>query len=109
MYEDTNNQCNTKLGTAIGYLSGMSSSERSTFSSSNDYVISTARTRLEAWAASKGKTINYNNGSLSPLNTLVSFIGNVNNNIIIVLVLLSLVGLTAIGAHGYIQIKRNKE
>ena len=109
MYEDTNNQCNTKLGTAIGYLSGMSSSERSTFSSSNDYVISTARTRLEAWAASKGKTINYSNGSLSPLNTLVSFANKENNNIIIVLVLLSLVGLTAIGAHGYIQIKRNKE
>ena len=106
MYEDTNNQCNTKLGTAIGYLSGMSSSERSTFSSSNDYVISTARTRLEAWATSKGKTINYSNGSLSSFNELVSFTSHENNNAIIMLVILSIAGVSAIGACIYTNNKK---
>ena len=109
MFEDENNQCNSKLNIALGYFQNLSSADKNTFKTSNDYVISTARTRLEAWAASKGKTIDYSNGSLSPVNELVSFASHETNNTIIVLVLLSLVGLTAIGARGYIQIKRNKE
>ena len=65
MYEDTNNQCVSKLGMAIGYLSNLSASELQTFQTSNDYVIATARTRLEAWATNQGKTINYNTGDVT--------------------------------------------
>ncbi len=65
MYEDTNNQCTTKLSTAIGYLSSLSSSELTTFQTSSSYVIATARERLEAWARNQGKTINYDAGDVS--------------------------------------------
>ena len=63
MFEDTNNQCLTKLNIAIGYLNTMSDEELSTFQNSEDYVISTARDRLEAWARNQGKTINYSGES----------------------------------------------
>ena len=109
MYEDTANQCNSKLSIAVGYLGGMSSSERTTFQTSKDYVISTARARLEAWATSQGKTINYSNGSLSSYNTLLGISHNGSNNATIMIVLLTLVGLTAVGGCAYIQIKRNKQ
>ena len=63
MFEDTNNQCLTKLNIAIGYLNTMSSDELNTFQTSEDYVISTARDRLEAWARNQGKTIDYSGES----------------------------------------------
>ena len=107
MFEDTSNQCKSKLNTAVGYLSNLSSSQRSTFATSSDYVISTARTRLEAWATSQGKTINYINGTLSPVNTLVSFVNNENNNAIIMLAILSVAGISAIGACIYTNKKKS--
>ena len=61
MYEDTNEQCTTKFATAKGYFEALSLSERNTFMSSNDYVISTARERFEAWARNRGQNITYVN------------------------------------------------
>ena len=57
MFEDTNKQCVDKFPIAKGYFEGLSKAERNTFMTSNDYVISTARERLVAWAAYHGKTI----------------------------------------------------
>lgn len=65
MYEDTNNQCTTKLNIALGYLSSLSQAELTTFQTSSSYVIATARERLEAWARNQGKTINYDAGDVS--------------------------------------------
>jgi len=65
MYEDTQNQCTSKLELAMVDLNKMSSDERSLFENSDDYVISTARERLEAWAKNQGKTIDYTNGKLN--------------------------------------------
>ena len=62
MFEDTNNQCTTKFNVAKGYFENLTKAQRNTFMTSNDYVISTARTRLQAWARSLGKTITQSNG-----------------------------------------------
>ena len=62
MFEDTNNQCTTKFDVAKGYFESLTKAQRNTFMTSNDYVISAARTRLEAWARSLGKTIYQSNG-----------------------------------------------
>lgn len=61
MFEDTANQCETKLNKALEIFESLSSSERTTFMTSSDYVIATARTRLLAWATYKNKTIVLNN------------------------------------------------
>ena len=62
MYEDTNNQCTTKFDIAKGYFENLTKAQRNTFMTSDDYVISTAKTRFEAWARSLGKTIVLSNG-----------------------------------------------
>ena len=108
MYADTNNQCTSKLSIAVGYIKNMSSTEKTTFQTSNDYVISTARTRLEAWATNQGKTINYSSGTLSNSSRLVP-LGNVeNSNTIITMIIVSMVGVTSIGACLYIRKKRSR-
>ena len=66
MYEDTNNQCNTKLDQAITKLNTMPETEKDLFwTPGNNYVIATAKTRLQAWATSKGKTLTYEDGEYS--------------------------------------------
>ena len=96
MYEDTANQCTTKLNTAIGYLAGLSSSERTTFSTSNDYVISTAKERLDAWALNQGKQVDYENGELENRSNMLSIINlqTENNSPFILIVLLTTCGFT---------------
>ena len=61
MFEDTNNQCTNKFGFAISLFESMNVTGRLTFMTSNDFVISTARERLEAWTAHLGKQITYSN------------------------------------------------
>ena len=57
MYADNEGQCQTKFDVAQGYFEGLSDSEKVSFMTSDDYVISTARTRFSAWAAHLGKVI----------------------------------------------------
>lgn len=96
MYEDTTNQCTTKLDTAIGYLAGLSSTERSTFSTSTDYVVSTAKERLDAWALNQGKQVNYENGELVNRSNMLSIVNlqTENNSPFILIVLLTTCGFT---------------
>ena len=105
MYEDTNNQCTTKLGTAITYLGKLSSSDRTTFSGSSDYVISTARTRLNAWAASQGKTIDYEHATMSNRSGISLLNANNNSSAITLIIIISLVGTTSIGIFFYLRKK----
>ncbi len=112
MYEDTNNQCNTKLDIAIGYLNNLTQTELNSFATkteSQDYVIYTARTRLNAWAASKGKTINYSTAGHVVANSYVNPIINAfeAGNAITIIIVIGIVGLTAFG--GYIFIRKRKE
>lgn len=109
MYEDTANQCDSKFDTASGYFNNMSTSERSTFMTSSDYVISTARERFEAWARHLGKTITLNNGVYEISDRLVNPVlkQGENTQIIAIIVVISFLGLSAIG--GYFFLKKRKE
>ena len=62
MFEDTQNQCETKTSVATTYFEGLSVAERNTFMTSTDYVISTARERFNAWLKHEGKSIVSSNG-----------------------------------------------
>lgn len=82
MINDTTNQCKTKLGIAIDKLNSLSAIEKDLFNSSSDYVISTARNRLEAWARSEGKVLTYNEGVYAAnANNIDRYINNVDTNI----------------------------
>lgn len=110
MYNDTNNQCTTKLSQAITKLNNMSTSEKNTFWSSSDYVIATARTRLQAWAVHEGKTLSYSNGTyvVSSSRTMNNLISNDSNSafIYVMIILFGVIGASAVGA--YYIIKRKK-
>ena len=109
MYEDTDNQCSTKFTTAKGYFEGLTSAERNTFMTSSDYVISTARDRLEAWARHQGKTIDYIDGDylISNISRIPAILNNsINNTTIIVAVT---VGIAAIAIGGYFLLRKKKE
>lgn len=107
MYEDNANQCTSKLDLAISYLNELSSDEKNTFSISTDYVISTARNRLEAWARHEGKTLSFVDNAFvaSSLRNQPSF--NKNNEVILIAIL----GLTTVlaVATGIVLLKRKKE
>ena len=105
MYEDTNNQCLTKLNTAISYLHDLSSTEKTTFKTSNDYVISTARERLEAWALNQGKTIDYTNGALT--RSINPFIENIDSNSIYIIIIVGVAALSTIGCYFFLRRKEH--
>lgn len=106
MYTDTEGQCSTKLTTAVGYIKNLFGTDKTTFQTSNDYVISTARTRLEAWARNQEKTINYSTGTLSNASRSVPIGNSESNSSIIVVVVLSMMAIAAIGGYIYIYTKR---
>ena len=82
MINDTVNQCKTKLGIAIDKLNSLSVIEKDLFNSSSDYVISTSRNRLEAWARSEGKVLTYNEGVYAAnANNIDRYINNADSNI----------------------------
>ena len=82
MINDTTNQCKTKLGIAIDKLNSLSATEKDLFNSSTNYVISTARNRLEAWARSEGRVLTYNKGLYAAnANNIDRYINNVDINI----------------------------
>ncbi len=105
MYEDTEGQCVSKLGSAIDKLNNMSTSDKSTFWSSNDYVIKTARERIQAWAAHEGKTLSYSGGSFVISGSNGPFI-KVNNNNTVLIVLAVMMSMTCLG--GLLFLKKKK-
>lgn len=98
MYEDTNNQCVSKLPTALGYYKNLNSAGKTEFQTSDDFVISTARTRLEAWASSQGKAIDYSSGELSNKSAIFGFNVESDNGVtlIVIIALVSTASLTAL-------------
>ena len=96
MFEDTNNQCTTKLNTAINYLNALPSDELTSFSTSEDYVIAKARERVEAWARSQGKTISYNvNNVTLSANTNINGVALTSENTTLPLIIVALVALVS--------------
>ena len=91
MYEDTENQCVSKLDTAITYFESMSKEERTLFMTSEDYVIATARERLEAWLANQEKQINIVDGDyvISNNYSTLSSLSESDNEIMVIVVTIS--------------------
>lgn len=110
MYEDTINQCTSKLSTALDYLSDLSSSDLATFQESTDYVISTARTRLEAWARNQGKSITYTVGEVSAnSNPVLTILNNQQTNLTtIIAILAGVISLGSISAYIYLRHRRRE-
>lgn len=110
MYEDTINQCTSKLSTALGYLSDLSSTDLATFQESTDYVISTARTRLEAWARNQGKSITYTVGEVSAnSNPVLTILNHQQTNLtIIIAILAGVISLGSISAYIYLRHRRRE-
>ena len=69
MESDTENQCLTKFDECAAKFANMPKANRVTFMTSEDYVIASARTRLEAWARSLGKEISPVNDDYQILNS----------------------------------------
>lgn len=109
MYEDTLNQCLTKLGAALEKLNSMTNNEKNTFWTSNDYVILTARERLLAWARHEGYELTYSDNTFQTNNvnyrsTLLNGNEIPELQTMIVVFLLSLFSFS-----GYAFLKRKKE
>ena len=106
MFEDTPNQCNSKTSVVENYFKLLSQQERSLFMTSDDYVISTARERLNAWLANQGKSINYSGSDYvvqGARNVEILFEANIT---IIIVVIFSTVGVLSLG--GYFYFRRKK-
>jgi len=106
MYEDTTNQCLSKLSSALDYFKNLTLTDKTTFQTSNDYVISTARQRLESWASSQGKTIDYSTGNLSNKSNILNSFVIKNNESTLFIVLYAATSLSSILA--LVVIKRRK-
>lgn len=109
MYEDTNNQCVSKLTTAISYINNCSSSELTTFQTSTDLVISTARERLEAWARNQGKSIDYSSTGAVALKSInnklfTSIDESIDNTLIVIICSISIASLFSM----YLIIRKKK-
>lgn len=112
MYEDKEGQCtgtDDKLNKAIAKLNSMSNDEKSTFWTSNDYVINTARERLEAWARHEGKTLSYSDNTyvVSASNSIsrdISISGESSS--LLIWVIISAIGVSLVT--GYFLIRKKK-
>ena len=111
MYEDTTNQCLTKFDIAKGYFEGLTTAERASFMADNGYVISTARTRLQAWADYLGKVIVSSNDDYVITNKQVNLLTNIttsNSLATILVVSISVVALVSIGGYFFLRKKEDK-
>lgn len=110
MYEDTANQCLSKYTTAKAYFNSLPSYGKTSFMTSNDYVIATARERFEAWARYNGETITYSNGTYSisriqPINV----VGNkVSSDSVALIVIISILGIGVVGGYFYLRKKKHE-
>ena len=109
MYEDTNNQCTSKFNTAKGYFENLSTSGRATFMTSDEYVISNARERLQAWARHEGQIITLSNGDYVITNASRISILNMNENNNTTFVVIMIVSLSFVGVAGFYILKKRKE
>ena len=110
MYEDTTDQCKSKFDIAEGYFEGMSKSERTTFMTSDDYVIATARERFEAWARHEGKMINQSGDDyVISRNIIPGIVSSDNNKTIGIIIIVSLISISAIGGYFFISHRRKEQ
>ena len=107
MYEDTEGQCTTKTDSAISIFNNMTTSERSTFMTSDDYVISTAKDRLDKWLINQGKEISISNGDyvVTTKNSVTSYTQE-NNHIYLIIAISGVISISILGF--YFLLKKKK-
>ena len=107
MYEDTVGQCTTKTDSAISIFNNMTSDERSTFMTSDDFVISTARDRLDKWLINQGKEISISNGDyvVTTKNSVASY-SQENNHIYLIIAISGVISISILGF--YFLLKKKK-
>ena len=98
-----------KTQKANAKLNSMSNDEKSTFWSSNTYVIGTARERLEAWARHEGKTLTYSENAyvISDSNSIsrdISISGESSS--LLIWVIISAIGVSLVTGYFLIRKKR---
>lgn len=110
MFEDTNNQCVEKLNIAVAKLNTLSSIDKNTFWTSSDYVISSSKERLLAWARHEGKEFIFSNDSFQIVNANQNFVSlgekQINRSVLYVAIL-SMMSVVTISS--YLYIRRKKE
>ncbi len=109
MFEDTPDQCSSKFEIAKNYFETMTTTGRTTFMTSNDYVIYNARSRLQAWATHLGKEITYVNGDyvVADAKRTIYLAKDSNSKTTFVVVLLSTISAASMVT--CILIKRKKQ
>ena len=108
MYEDNNNQCVNKFSVAQGYFNDLSKEDKNIFMTSDDYVLSSAKERLLAWASYHHKTISLLDGEYQFQGSrLLSTFVHSHSFVAVIAAIISLISLAAIG--GYIYLKKAKK
>ncbi len=109
MFEDTNNQCLTKLDYAISYFNNMSATERSTFMTSDDFVISTARDRFDKWLISQGKSVSISGGDyvITANKNMVSALQS-KNYIYLIITLTGVISISMVGFYFLLKKKKSR-
>ncbi len=107
MYEDTNNQCTTKLNTAIDRLNNMSETDKTTFMNSDSYVIVKARERIEAWAINQGKELNLNSSSQFVLQSQYSLFNNeTDGGYVPIVIVIGVISISIVASYIIVKKKR---
>ena len=111
MFEDTTNQCDTKLDVAIKVFNHLDSEDKEVFLvSSTDYCVVTARERFNAWLKAKGMSISGSNGDYVISNRNSNILGMVNKEEIITLSTIIIIsGIVFSSLVSYFVIKKRKE
>ncbi len=102
MYNDTEGQCLSRIDPAISKLNDMTNARKSEFWTSNDYVISTARERLQAWARSQGTTLTFTNNEFAASNQSINVLfEQKDNSTPLVIVVVSSLSILAISLFAF--------
>ncbi len=98
MFEDTENQCESKYSTAVTYFENMTSEERYNFMNGNLYTLNQARTRFRAWAVNQGENIHYEDGDYIISTAKIMALNEYRNDnqIIVILTIISLISLSTL-------------
>lgn len=104
--EDPNNQCLDKFSVAKEYFEGLTKAQRNTFMTSSDYVISSARERLQAWAKHQGQSINVNNDDYV-INRYSNPVINYDYTLITIIVV-SGIGIISLGGYFFLRKRKNR-
>ena len=110
MFEDTTNQCVTKTDDAIDFFEELNATERERFMEENNYVLSTARERFNAWLRNQGKEVVFSGGEyVVESNVLLTDILTFTSTNHTTIIIISSIACAALAVTAYIVFKKKKE